>query len=365
MVARGTHRSYRDHLADIWVDLLDPDEKTVIETIGLELHDTALERLRAPADPDEEPRPKLESQDTYVFGVLTVPCLQKGRRMVLQEVDVIVTPEKLITVRKTPPGGTPFSCEHLERSLHAEATGPGLGLYLLVDEVAERFLDLVDTFDDDIDELEDHIGRWPSSQIRDHISQLRHDILRVRRSLAPTRDVARAVLDDRVDLDDEQLFPRDVELRFADAYDKLLRATDGLDLSRDLLAGVRDYHQAQVANDMNEVMKRLTVVASMVLLPTFIVGLYGQNLKGSPEFGWAHGYSFSWFLIVVTTIGQYVYFRRKGWIGSEKSQASDELAGAAGPDRSATGPADSADAAGAAYSAGSADPAGPVASKGS
>ena len=123
------------------------------------------------------------------------------------------------------------------------------------------------------------------------------------------------MLDDRVELDgDVTLFPREIELHFADAYDKLLRATDGLDLARDLLAGVRDFHQAQVANDQNEVMKRLTVIAAVLLVPTFIVGLYGQNLRGSPELRWSHGYLFSWALIVVTTIAQLVYFRRKRWI---------------------------------------------------
>jgi magnesium transporter len=146
------------------------------------------------------------------------------------------------------------------------------------------------------------------------MSTIRHDILRVRRYLGPTRDAARGVLDDRVELEGAELFPRDIELRFADAYDKLLRATDGLDLSRDLLAGVRDYHQAEVAHDQNEVMKRLTVIASMLLVPTFIVGLYGQNLRGSPEFRWADGYLFSWALIIVTTIAQFVFFKRKRWI---------------------------------------------------
>ncbi len=143
-------------------------------------------------------------------------------------------------------------------------------LYAIVDEIAERFLDVVDTFDDSIDELEDHVIEWPSSEVRKRISSLRHDILHVRRVLAPTRDAARAVLDDRVELDgDVTLFPRDVELHFADAYDKLLRATDGLDLSRDLLAGVRDFHQSEIANDQNEVMKRLTAIASLLLVPTF------------------------------------------------------------------------------------------------
>jgi len=94
----------------------------------------------------------------------------------------------------------------------------------------------------------------------------------------------------------------------------MLRATEGLDLARDLVAGVRDYHQSKVANDQNEVMKRLTVVASILLLPTFIVGLYGQNLRGVPEFHWRFGYAWSWAVIIVTTIGQIVYYRRKGWI---------------------------------------------------
>ena len=187
-------------------------------------------------------------------------------------------------------------------------------LYALVDEIAEGFLDVVDRFDDAIDELEDRVAGWPAGRVRGQISSTRHDILHVRRVLAPARDAARAVLDDRVELDGTTLFPRDVELHFADAYDKLLRATDGLDLSRDLLAGVRDFHQAEVANDQNEVMKRLTVVASVLLLPTFIVGLYGQNLKGAPELTWSHGYLFSWGLIIATTILQLWYFRRKRWI---------------------------------------------------
>ena len=77
---------------------------------------------------------------------------------------------------------------------------------------------------------------------------------------------------------------------------------------------MRDYHQAKVANDQNEVMKRLTVIASVLLLPTFIVGLYGQNLQDIPELRWQLRLLWSWCLIIVTTIGQLIYFRRKRWI---------------------------------------------------
>jgi magnesium transporter len=298
-----------------WIDLLDPDADAIQAAIPLELHATVAERLLAPAGHDDEPRPRLEAHGDYVFGVLVLPIMADDGDVTRHEIDVVVTLDRIVTVRRSPPGRAPCDISDLVVAVHRDNTSPGMSLYLLVDEIAERFLTVVDRFDNDINVLEDNIDAWEPPQVREQISSIRHEILEVRRVLTPTRDAARAVLDNRVEIDgDITLFPRDVELHFADAYDKLLRATDGLDLSRDLLAGVRDFHQAQIANDQNEVMKRLTVVAAVLLLPTFIVGLYGQNLRGVYEFRWAHGYLFSWGLIIVTTVAQLAYFRRKRWI---------------------------------------------------
>jgi magnesium transporter len=85
-------------------------------------------------------------------------------------------------------------------------------------------------------------------------------------------------------------------------------------LSRDLLAAVRDYHQSKVANDQNEVVKRLTAIASLLLFPTFWVGVYGQNFDDMPELHWRLGYLFSWAVIAVVTVAQLVLFRRKRWL---------------------------------------------------
>ena len=189
-----------------------------------------------------------------------------------------------------------------------------MSLYLLLDEIAERFLTVVDDFDSDIDDLEDNVGTWTSQEVRQRIATTRHEILHVRRVLYADARRARGARRSSRARRRCHAVPARGRAHFADAYDKLLRATDGLDLARDLLAGVRDFHQAQVANDQNEVMKRLTVIASVLLLPTFIVGLYGQNLRGSPELHWAHGWWFSWAVIIATTIAQLVYFRRKRWI---------------------------------------------------
>jgi magnesium transporter len=237
-------------------------------------------------------------------------------RVYYQEIDLVLTRELVLTARKTPPGGEPFDTAGVhDTCTRGGVDEPGMVAYHLVDEVAEHYLDLIDALNDKIDELDDHVEDWPAEQVRGRISELRHALLHIRRTLAPTRDAIRGVVDGRIELDGKELFPHEVELHFADAYDKLLRASEGLDFSRDLLAGVRDYSQAKIANDQNEVVKRLTAIASILLVPTFIVGLYGQNfIRSMPELRWRFGYEWSWGLIIVTTIAQIVYFRKKRWL---------------------------------------------------
>jgi magnesium transporter len=249
-----------------------------------------------------------------VLGILLLAVARREEnRIFFQEIDFVLTPTRLVTVSKTPPGEAPFDPKPAVDACKPDEQ-VGMFAYRLIDEIAERYLDLIDDLNDEIDELEDHIEDWRAPRIRDRISELRHDLLAVRRTLTPTRDAVHKIVDDRVEVEGAELFPRHVELHFADAYDKLLRATEGLETSRDLVAGVRDYLQARIANDQNEVMKRLTVIASVLLLPTFIVGLYGQNFRVIPELHWGFGYAWSWGLIVATTILQLVYYRWKKWI---------------------------------------------------
>jgi magnesium transporter len=303
-------------MAAKWVDLCDPERSQLEAALPRDVHARALDQLRAPAVHDDEPRPTIEGHGDYIFAVFLVPvAVPADDTIYYQEIDIVATHEQVVTVRKTPAHGEPFDCSPVHE-IHdgGKVESVGLVVYHIVDEVAEAYLNLTDALDAEIDELEDHVEDWSSEKVRDRISSLRHDLLHIRQTLAPTRDALRRVVDNRVELDGEtELFNRDVELNFADAYDKMLRAAEALDLARDLVAGVRDYHQAKIANDQNEVMKRLTVIASLLLLPTFIVGLYGQNFRDIPELRWHLGYAYVWAVIVVTTALQLWWFRRNRW----------------------------------------------------
>jgi magnesium transporter len=299
-----------------WIDLIDPTPEELRAKLPRELSETALDRLLTPAERTDEPRPTLQGHGDYIFGIFLVAvAVPEEDRVFYQEVDVVVTHDVLVTVSKTPPGEHFYDPRPARESCKPEDSA-GMMFYRLVDDIAERYLELVDELDGEIDELEDKVETAPATLTRDRLSELRHDLLRIRRTLAPTRDAIRRVVDNVVEVEEgQEVFPHDVEIAFNSAYDKLLRAFDGLELSRDLIASVRDYLQTKIANDQNEATKKLTALASMLLVPTFIVGLYGQNFKHHfPEIGWQFGYAWSWGLIVVTTIAQLVFFRRRRWI---------------------------------------------------
>jgi magnesium transporter len=298
-----------------WIDLLDPSPEELREKAPRELEETALRQMLAPPQHEDEPRPTLVGHGDYVFGVFLVAvAVPEEDSVYYQEIDLVITHDTLLTVRKTPPEGRPACDVAAVQKTAKPADSAGLLAYLLLDEIAERYLDLVDALDEEIDELEDRVETQPAEVTRSRISALRHDLLHIRRTLSPMRDAVRRVIDGTVEVEDgPEVFPHEVEVAFNAAYDKFLRASDGLDLARDLLASVRDYQQAKIANDQNDVMKRLTVIAALLLLPTFIVGLYGQNFRDIPELRWHFGYGFVWGLIIVTTALQLWWFRRKHW----------------------------------------------------
>jgi len=298
-----------------WIDLIDPSAEELRAKLPREVQESALNLLLAPAEHGDEPRPTLQAHGDYIFGVFLVAVAVPAEdRVYYQEIDVVLTHDVLLTLSKTPPGETPYDPRPVREACHPDDEA-GMMLYRLVDDISEHYLDLVDQLDDEIDELEDGVETSPAEVTRARLSELRHDLLHIRRTLGPTRDAVHRIIDNVLEIDGGEVFPHNVEIAFNSAYDKLLRAFDGIELSRDLIGSVRDYLQAKVANDQNEVTKKLTAIASILLVPTFIVGVYGQNFRHHfPELAWRFGYAWSWSLIIVSTIVQIVYFRRKKWI---------------------------------------------------
>jgi Mg2+ and Co2+ transporter CorA len=296
-----------------WTDLVDPTREEVLGALPVHVDPDVVEALVAHAREGGEPRPLLESHGAYVFGILIAAHpLPDEDHVLYQEVDLVATPQLLVTVRKSVPVVGPFEPPSLHPSSDLEVP-VGKLVHRLFDDVADTYLVSVDSVYAEIEELEDALDAWRPSLVRERITTLRHELLRSRRNVSGTRGAIRRILDGRVEVGDHALFPGDVELLFAETAETLVRVTEELDIARDLLAGVRDHHQSKIAETQGDVVKKLTVIASLVLVPSLIVGFYGQNFAEVFDDGhWRLGVSVG--LIVASTIAQLVLYRWRRWI---------------------------------------------------
>jgi magnesium transporter len=291
--------------------LVDPSREELESALPPGVDPDVIEEMLIAPRRGRDPHPVLEAHGSYVFGVLVVMSATSSEDLAYQEIDFIATPERLVTVRKSSSSHVAYDMAALHST--GETDPVGILVQRLVDDVADTYLDLLDSIYSEIDTLEDEIDTMRPAQVRLRLAELRHMLLHRRRTVSGMRAVARRVLDGRVEIGEHQLFPHDVERLFGDTYDTLVRVTEELDVARDLLSGVRDHLQSKIAENQNEVGKKLTVIASLVLVPSFIVGFYGQNFEGvfDREF-WTLGVSVG--LIAVSTLIQLAIFRWRRWI---------------------------------------------------
>jgi Mg2+ and Co2+ transporter CorA len=226
-------------------------------------------------------------------------------RVVSGEIGVVATSELLVTVRRAPPGRTPCS----PAPVRAERASVGELLHLLVDDVAVRFFDVVDAADAEIDDLEDHIEDWSSEPGRRRPSSLRHDLLHALRAVGATRT---ATAHRRADARSR---PRGASRT---GFERMLADTRSSEQggARRRTGAARapaTPTQSPDSESQNEVVKKLAVIASLLLLPTFVVGFYGQNFVDAfGDFSWTVGAST--LLIVASTILQLALFRWGRWV---------------------------------------------------
>lgn len=303
-----------------WIDLLDPSEQELLDGVPRDLHPKALARLlRPPAGKD--PRPTLQSHGDYVLGLFLVPVLvPEEDRVYYQEVGLVLTTEALVTVRKTPVKGEAFDTVGIRTALRGDEA-PGRLALQIVEEIADGFLELIEKLTAEIDEIELSVEEWTNERVRTRLSRLRGDVAKIHQTLAPTREAVWQVADNRIEIAGrDEIFPKEVEIDFADAHDRLMRSSEGLEFCRELLVSVREYHDSKIANEANEaaqkqseIVSRLTVIASLLLLPALIVATFGMALPNQPGLGWSGLWWVAIGLCAAVTIGQLWLYRRKRW----------------------------------------------------
>ena len=160
-----------------------------------------------------------------------------------------------------------------------------------------------------IEKIESKLLSNPSHNTVQEIHSLKREMIFLRKSVWPLREVT-----SNLERGDSKLIKESTRVYIRDVYDHTIQVIDNIETSRDMLSGMLDIYLSSVSYKLNEVMKVLTIIATIFMPLTFIAGLYGMNFKHMPEIEWPYGYYFALILMVAVTLFMLAYFRRKKWL---------------------------------------------------
>lgn len=183
--------------------------------------------------------------------------------------------------------------------------------YAMIDCIVDHYYVVLEYLGEKIEILEDRLMLEPGPDALKDIHSLKNELLFVRKAIWPLREVINALA-----RGDSPLFHSNTLIYLRDVYDHIIQVFDAIEMYRDMVTGMIDIYISSVSYKLNEVMKVLTIIATIFIPLTFIVGLYGMNFKYMPELEWEWGYPAVLFFMGIITIFMIVYFRKKKWIGS-------------------------------------------------
>ncbi len=266
------------------------------------LHPLAMEDVRT-----FDERAKVLDFGNYLF--ITVHSLTRGNGEIQDhELEVFLGRDFLITVHGEPMPDIERGLKRFLGDPKRQDLGPDFFFYLIVDEMTNNLFPMLDQIDDEIDKIEEETLARATPQTLQNIFQQKHELIQMRRSVAPMRDVVNALAGTRYGLVDAK-----TALYYRDVYDRLSRIYELIETGRDLLGNVLDTYLSVQSNRLNEVMKALTVISTIFLPISFVVGWGGMNFVDFMPFGDPTAFWLLNLLLVAIPAGMLLYFKRKGW----------------------------------------------------
>lgn len=188
-------------------------------------------------------------------------------------------------------------------------SGPDYLAYALTDTIVDHYFVILERIGEKIEDVEEVLLTNPTNQTMQAIHAMKRDMVHLRRSIWPLREVTSAL-----EKGESPLIHSSTRIYLRDVYDHTIQVIDTIESSRDILSGMLDIYLSSVSNKMNSVMKVLTIIATIFMPLTFIAGIYGMNFIFMPELGWRMGYPAVLIIMLIIGLAMVVYFRRKKWL---------------------------------------------------
>lgn len=293
-----------------WINVDGVHDMNVLEKLGscFGLHPLVLEDI---ANTDQ--RPKFEDYGDYIYIVqkmLNAP--DKEGDIQAEQCSIILGPNYVISFQEDGKEGDVFGTIR-ERIKNAKGRITEMGAdylaYSLIDSVVDNYFLILEGLGEKIEDQEDELVARPDPDTLRSIHSLKRDMIFLRRSVWPLREVISAF-----DRAETPLVREQTRVYLRDVYDHTIQVIDTIETYRDMLSGMLDIYLSSVSNRMNEVMKVLTIIATIFIPLTFLAGVYGMNFKFLPELEWHYGYLGFWIICLATVVAMFFFFKRKKWL---------------------------------------------------
>ncbi|MCJ7472874.1 MAG: magnesium/cobalt transporter CorA [Actinobacteria bacterium] len=298
---------YKDKPTITWINVDGIENTQVLKDLGecFSIHPLTLEDIL-----NTDQRPKLEDYENYIYIVLKMLSYdEKEEEISSEQVSLILGKNYVISLQESE--GDIFNPirERIKNGKgRVRKAGSDYLSYLLLDAIVDNYFTILEKVSEKIEGLEDEVIKNPTQETLNTIHNLKTEMLYLKKSVWPLREVV-----NKLERGELTLIKKSTSVYLRDIYDHTIHVIDSIETLRDMLSGILDIYLSSVSNRMNEVMKVLTIIATIFIPVTFIAGIYGMNFSNMPELGWHWSYLVFWIVVLIIGVTMIIYFKRKKW----------------------------------------------------
>lgn len=300
---------YQDQSTVTWINVIGLHQVAVLEKLNecFGLHPLVLEDIL-----NTDQRPKMEDYGDYLFIVLKALFLNgdRGEAVGNEQVSLVLGPNFVLTFQeKEGPLFNPIRDRLRNGKGRIRKMGADYLIHAVLDAIVDQYFIVLEKLGERIEFLEEELVTRPTPVTLREMHQLKREMIFLRKAVWPLREVVAGL-----ERGESSLIKESTGIYLRDIYDHTIQVIDNIETFRDMLSGMLDIYLSGISNRMNEIMKVLTIMATLFIPLTFIVGLYGMNFKYMPELEWRWGYPLVLLFMVSVAIIMLFYFRKKKWI---------------------------------------------------
>lgn len=298
---------FRDTDSVTWINIDGLENTAVIEKVGriFDIHPLILEDIL-----NTSQRPKMEDLDRYLYVHLKMlQYREEDGEIGIEHVSMLVGTRFLISFQEKSGDVLEPVRDRIRKNGRIRKFGPDYLAYAIIDVIVDNYFLVMEHLEEKVETLEEELVQNAGPESLERLNRLKKDLIYLRKSVWPLREVISGI--ERIE---PPLVEQSTSIYLKDVYDHVIQVIDTLEILRDMASGMIDIYLSGLSYRGNEIMKVLTLIATIFIPLTFVVGVYGMNFHNMPELRWEYGYLSVWAVMIVIVTVMVGYFKKRNWI---------------------------------------------------